>query len=245
MLGVLSATHEESVAVVDALSVPVTHELGRRHYHVGLLHGYPIVAVFSRWGKVAAAATATQLIARFGIDQLLFCGLAGAIQADLKIGDIVVGTTLVQHDMDARPLYPRYEIPLLETAAFQTDLPMQEMLAQAAAGFLREDWPRATRASFGIEAPRVVRGPIASGDQFFASAEQVSALRALLPETACVEMEGAAVAQVCAEYAMPFGIVRTLSDTADHRAVHDFPRFSREIGGQYSLGIVTRYLRSC
>jgi adenosylhomocysteine nucleosidase len=99
------------------------------------------------------------------------------------------------------------------------------------------------REWFGISAPRVIEGVIASGDQFFDSREEIDDLRRRLPQVACVDMEGAAVAQVCEEYAVPFAIVRTLSDSADENAPQDFQRFSREISGHYSLGILARFVR--
>src|SRR6267154_455093 len=71
---------------------------------------------------------------------------------------------------------------------------------------------------------------------------EVQDLRQRLPEVCCVEMEGAAVAQVCDEYAIPFAVVRTISDSADENSVHDFPRFSREIARHYLIGALARYL---
>jgi adenosylhomocysteine nucleosidase len=246
MLGIMSATQDESAAVVDALSAVRVRQLGQRRYHVGLLHGTPVAVVFSRWGKVAAAATATQLIATFEVSQLVFSGVAGAIQSGLGLGDVVVGAQLLQHDMDATPIYPRYEVPLLGTTRFATDEALRARLSAAVNLFVRADLPRVVpaevRGRFGISAPQVIAGTIASGDKFFSGAAQVAELRQRLPEVACVDMEGAAVAQVCAEYAVPFGIVRTISDSADHNAEYDFSRFSREVAGQYSLGIVQRLL---
>jgi adenosylhomocysteine nucleosidase len=248
MLGIMSATLDECAAVIDALADVRVRELGRRRYHTGVLCGTEMVVVFSRWGKVAAAATATQLIASFAVSRLLFSGLAGAVQSGIAIGDLVVGAQLIQHDMDATPLYARYEVPLLGTAVFATDEILRARVSVAADLFVREELPTAvsadTRRSFGISVPRTHIGTIASGDKFFSGAAQVSELRERLPEVLCVDMEGAAVAQVCAEYAVPFGIVRTISDAADHNAVHDFPRFSREIAGQYSLGIVRQFLKT-
>lgn len=248
MLAIMSATPEENTAVVEALSDRNTRELGRRQYHVGRLHDTHVVAVFSRWGKVAAAATATQLIATFGARELVFSGVAGAVAPVLSIGDVVIGAALVQHDMDARPIYARYEIPLLGTATFATDEPLRAALLSAAQRFLEEDLPTAieksSRTAFGIAAPRAISGDVASGDQFFSSAAQVQELRQALPQVACVDMESAAVAQVCAEHAVPLGIVRTISDGADHNAARDFVSFSREIAGHYSLGIVSRFLKA-
>ncbi len=246
MLAIMSATHEELAAVVGALAGASTQELGRRNYHRGRLAGTEVVVVFSRWGKVAAAATATHLISSFGATGVIFSGVAGAVAAGLAIGDIVVGSALLQHDMDATPLYPRYEVPLLGKARFAADAALRTRLAAAAQAFLERDLTSAVAAAelshFRIRAPKVTEAVIASGDKFFASTADLARLRRQLPDAACVEMEGAAVAQVCEEYSVPFGIVRTISDSADENSVHDFPRFSREIAGRYSLGVLLRFL---
>jgi len=248
MLAIVSAMPDEIAAIVESLTDVTADTLGHRQYHAGKFQGAPVVAVFSGWGKVAASATATQLIASYDVTDLVFTGVAGAVQQGLSIGDVVVGRELIQHDLDASPIFPRYEVPLLGKAMLATDAGLRARLRAAAAEFLREDLsiavPRASRDWFRITAPKVIEGVIASGDQFFDSAEELDGLRRRLPNVACVDMEGAAVAQVCEEYSMPFAIVRTISDAADENAPHDFPRFSREISGQYSLGILGRFLQS-
>jgi len=244
MLALVSAMHEEIAAVRDGLSNVTTREWGGRRFHIGGFHGTEVVVVFSRYGKVAAAVTTTQLIAAFPVTALVFSGVAGAVAPGLAIGDIVVGTELIQHDMDASPLFPRYEIPLLGKSRFTPDPLLTDRLAGAAREFLARDLndhvAAADREFFHIRAPKVTEGLIASGDKFFASRDEVHELRRRLPEVACVEMEGAAVAQVCDEYALPYAIVRTISDAADEQSVHDFPRFTHGIARQYSLGILTR-----
>jgi len=121
-IGIMAAMQEE----IDRLlrELPAGSEVvndGRRTYHSGHLWGTPVVIVFSRWGKVAAATTATDLISDFCVTEILFTGVAGAAQPGLKVGDIVVGARLWQHDMDARPLFPRHEIPLLGRSSFASD----------------------------------------------------------------------------------------------------------------------------
>jgi adenosylhomocysteine nucleosidase len=246
LLAIIGATHEEIVAVAEALTHVTIQELGRRRYHVGRLGDTEVVAVFSRWGKVAAAATATQVVTTYAATEVIFTGVAGAIDPTLSIGDIVVGTELTQHDMDATPIFPRYEIPLLGKTAIATDAGVSARLTLAAQEFLRQDLktavPAGELAAFEISAPTVRNGLIASGDKFFASAEELAVLRRQLPAALCVEMEGAAVAQVCDEYGVSFGIARTISDTADHNSVRDFRRFSREIAGHYSAGVLARFV---
>jgi adenosylhomocysteine nucleosidase len=248
MLGIISALPDEIAAVAESLEEVTTQTLGHRQYHTGNFRGTPIVVVFSGWGKVAAAATTTQLIASYDVTDIVFTGVAGAVRHGLSIGDVVVGTELIQHDLDASPIFARYEVPLLGKALLATDAGLRARLSAAAQEFLRQDLaavvPQRERDWFRISSPRVVEGVIASGDQFIDSAEEIDALRQRLPDVACVEMEGAAVAQVCEEYSMAFCIVRTISDAADENAPHDFARFAREIAGRYSLGILERFLQS-
>jgi len=247
MIALLSAMREEIHAVAQALTEVSVHERGGRHFHVGRFCGREVVVVFSRYGKVAAASTVTQLICAFPVSEVIFSGVAGGVQHGLAIGDVVVATALLQHDMDASPLFARYEVPLSGKSRFATDPALSMTLAAAAQDFLNQDLRSTVAAGerefFSLTAPKVVRGLVASGDKFFASAADVADLRQRLPELVCVEMEGAAVAQVCDEYQVPYAIVRTISDSADENSVHDFPRFAREIAGQYSLGVLTRFMQ--
>ena len=246
MLAIVSAMQEEISNVLTALESVTSVERGGRQFHRGTLCGVEVVAVFSRYGKVAAAATVTQLAATFPVDRLIFSGVAGAVSEELSIGDVVVASRLVQHDMDARPLFPRYEVPLLAVSMFVADPSLSSDLHAAASGFVSEDITDTVAPTdlsfFRIQRPRVLSGDIASGDKFFASSGEVADLRARLPSVVCVEMEGAAVAQVCFEYGIPFGILRVISDAANEGAPHDFARFTDQIASHYSLGILRRLL---
>jgi adenosylhomocysteine nucleosidase len=247
VLAIVAAMPEEISLVVESLAHPTVREHGRRSFHVGAFHGIETVAVFSRWGKVAAAATVTQLIAAFPVSRLVLSGVAGGMQSGLAIGDVVVGSGLLQHDLDPSPIFPRYEVPLLGKSILEPDTGIRDRLAHAAEAFLRDDLGEQVApdalAAFAIRSPRVVSGLIASGDKFFASAAEAGELKSRLPQVACVEMEGAAVAQICEEYGLPFGVVRTVSDAADERSAHDFPRFIRDIARHYSAGILARFAR--
>src|SRR3954452_12028312 len=159
MLAIVSAMSEEIASVIDALEGVKTREFGRRQFHAGKFHGHEVVAVCSRYGKVAAAATVTQLLASYPVDRLIFGGVAGGVQPGLAIGDIVVATELVQHDMDASPLFPRYEVPLLNRARFAADPGLRAGLVAAAKLFaghdLANDVSETERAFFRMTVPRV------------------------------------------------------------------------------------------
>ncbi len=240
MIGIISAMPEELAAVVDAMHADEVVEHGGRRYHRGHYGGEPVVCVISRIGKVAAATTATILLERFAPRALVMTGLAGGLDERLAIGDVVVADRLVQHDLDARPLFPRHEIPLLGISELAADPVLSERLAAAAARFV----PPPDVVALGITAPRVWRGLVASGDQFFGSAEASNALRAMLPAALAVEMEGAAVAQVCYEHGVPFAIARVISDTANHAAAIDFSRFLHAACGPYARHLVEGALAS-
>src|SRR6478736_9802342 len=102
IIGIMGAMPEEIDGVVALLSNRKELTAGRRTYYSGQINSVDTVVVFSRGGKVAAATTVSTLIHEFKITELLFTGVAGAIHSDLKIGDIVLGKRLIQHDMDAR-----------------------------------------------------------------------------------------------------------------------------------------------
>ncbi|MFC0398517.1 5'-methylthioadenosine/adenosylhomocysteine nucleosidase [Paraburkholderia rhizosphaerae] len=216
---------------------------GQRDYHVGTVHGTPCVVTLARVGKVAAAATVSALIHVFDIEAVVFTGVAGGVGRDVRIGDIVVARALMQHDLDASPLFPRFEVPLLGISQFAADATLAAQLAAACEDFVEREG-RALATRFRTEQPRVHRGLVISGDQFIASAAAVNALRAALPDALAVEMEGAAIAQVCHEYGVPCAIVRTISDTADVHAPASFSTFLVEIAGTYSSGILRRFLQA-
>src|SRR5262249_4269300 len=100
----MGAMPEEIEGLLGELEDVQVTEAGMRTYHKGNLWGTSVVLVFSRWGKVAAATTATYLIEHFGVSQLIFTGVAGGVDESLRVGDVVVASTLYQHDMDASPL---------------------------------------------------------------------------------------------------------------------------------------------
>ena len=245
MIGIMSAMHEELAAVLAAMPDEQRVTVAGRDFWVGHWQGHSVVAVLSRIGKVAAATTATVLLERFGVDALVFTGVAGGLGSEVRVGDVVVADGLLQHDMDASPLFPRHEVPLYGRARFEADANLAVQLAQASEQVLAEaalHLGTSTLAEFQLNSPRVHRGLIFSGDRFVSTSAESHALRQALPEALAVEMEGAAVAQVCHDYGVPFAAVRTISDRADDAAHTDFQRFIREVASRYSLAILSQWL---
>lgn len=243
-LGVLTAMDEEFRRVRAAISRAESVERGGRRYLRGEIGGHPVVAAFSRWGKTAAASTATTLIERFEVGRILFTGVAGAVEPSLGIGDLVVADRLVHHDLDARPFIARFEVPLLDLVEIPADPHLSSIAAAAAAAVLRDDLaaivPASLRDTFGMAEPQVRRGLVASGDRFMADAGEVASLRESLPGLLAVEMEGAAVAQVCYEHGVPCAVVRAISDRADHGAPLDFAAFVAEVASRFGERLVAR-----
>jgi len=249
---------EELGALLAAMPDEAPLRLAGREFWLGHLDGQDVVVVLSRIGKVAAAMTATLLVHEFGAERAIFTGTAGGLHPSARVGDVVVASALLQHDMDASPLFPRHEVPLYGTDRFATDLALSRALAAAAGAVLdgatRGDAADGDAASgldgaalreFALAAPAVHIGLVVSGDRFVASAAECAALRERLPAALAVEMEGAALAQVCHDLGVPFAVVRTISDRADDAAHVDFGRFVASIASRYSVAIVRRFLRDC
>ncbi|MBK0391504.1 5'-methylthioadenosine/adenosylhomocysteine nucleosidase [Ramlibacter algicola] len=225
---IVAAMQEELQAVLDLMPDETRQVAAGREFFVGHLHGREVVVVLSRIGKVAAATTAAVLIERFAVDEIVFTGVAGGLGPDVEVGHVVVADAFLQHDIDASPLFPRYEVPLYGTSTFAADKPLSDRLAQAAA-----------KALPGV---RVHRGLVVSGDRFVATSSESRALQAALPEALAVDMEGAAIAQVCHDCGVPFAAVRTVSDRADDAAHLDFATFLRDVASRHSAAIVQALL---
>jgi adenosylhomocysteine nucleosidase len=244
-LAVVSAMHEELRALLPTLRKRRSTPLAGREFHQGELHGHPVVVVLAGIGKVAATITTTLLVQAFDVSQLVFTGAAGGLAAGVKVGDVVVARQLLQHDMDASPLFPRFEVPLTGRSHFGVDAVLADALGAAARRCLlrTERFIAADHLhAFGIADPQVHDGLVISGDRFVSSHAQSAALRELLPAALAVEMEGAAVAQVCADFDRPFAVLRTISDRADDSAHVDFNRFIVEVASAYTRAIVEDWL---
>lgn len=242
MIGVISAMFDELAELLNILNNKKTTLLGDREYYTGTINNQNVVIVFSKWGKVAAAITTTELISYFKVSKVIFSGVAGAVHPDLNIGDIVYGTSLIQHDMDASPLFPKFEIPLIGKSNFKTT--KDNELYHCVVNFNNNYFDYITNteaAEFGIHQPKIVKGIIASGDEFINSKTKQQELQQEIINLQCVEMEGAAVAQVCSEYNIPLNVIRIISDKADHSAHIDFPVFTKKIASKYAKGILQNY----
>lgn len=242
-IAILSALAQEQHGLIELLHNlnQVTH--AGRDFWLGDLHGQRVVLALSKIGKVAAATTATTLIERFGVQRMVFIGVAGGLKNGVNVGDVVVAHDFMQHDLDVSPLFARYEVPLYGKTRFDCDAALTTALFEASRSALADPELRGAYAQ-----AQAHRGLIASGDRFVSGGAESRQLRDTLlaagHEVLAVEMEGAAVAQVCHDYRLPFTAVRIISDRADDTAHVDFPSFVDQVVSKYAPVIVERLLKS-
>ncbi len=244
-IALVSAMHEELAAVLARMPDEQKTVVAGREFWVGHWHGHEVVAVLSRIGKVAAATTATTLIERFGVNRIVFTGVAGGLAPQVSVGDVVVARAFIQHDMDASPLFPRHEVPLTGISHFLADPVLSDALAAAAPLALQDmlaTLPASEWLNLDLPNAQVHQGLIASGDRFVSQTVESQALQRELPDALAVEMECAAMAQVCHDYGVPLAAVRTISDRADDAAHMDFPKFIQSIASRYSVAVLDRLL---
>jgi len=246
-LAIVSALLDEQKGLLDQLQQPTKRVRAGRTFWSGQWGGHDVVLVLSKVGKVAAASTTATLIEAFGVERVLFTGVAGGIGDGVKVGDVVVADAFIQHDMDSGPLFPRYEIPLYGRATLDCDVSLSAILFEAVNTGLMGVGDHFHRTNL-LETPNVHRGLIASGDQFVCDPSDVACMRADLHlaghQPLAVEMEGAAVAQVCFDYGIPFAAVRTISDRADAQAHMDFSAFVQQVASPYALAIVSQFMQT-
>jgi len=213
MLGIIGAMAQEVEQLKNEMEHPDITTVAGMDFYKGKLGGRDVVVVRSGIGKVNAGICVQILVDRFGVDGIVNTGIAGSLQAKIDIGDLVLSTDTVQHDMDATGFsYPLGQIPQMDAFSFQAD----EKLREAAKRCCAQVNPDVT----------VHEGRILTGDQFVSDKNK----KKWLVETFggyCTEMEGAAVAQAAYLNKVPFLIVRAISDKADDSANMDYAEFER------------------
>jgi len=243
----MAAMPKELEGLVLAMGPSMSvQRIAMRDFYLGEIAGQPCVVVLSRIGKVAAAATTAILIETFNVTEIVFAGLAGGIHRSVQIGDIVVASSLMQHDLDARPLFDRYEVPMLGLAQFEPDPALSLALIGHSEAYLQELSPGDGQApsvrTTGVRHPRAHHGPIATGDIFVSDSAGGGEIQGRLPEVLCVEMEGAAMAQVCYEFGVPYAVMRVVSDHANQNAKDHFTDFLEQWAGRYTCGVLLKFM---
>lgn len=223
MIAIIGAMDEEIGLLRDLLEGRTEEAVLGVTLYRGVLEGMPVLLTQGGIGKVNAAKTATVLLLS-GATSVIFTGVAGGVHPALKVGDLVVSTDLIQHDVDVTPLgYDPGTIPG-EPASWAADVHLRDLALSAAEAV----------------SLHVYEGRVASGDQFIASAEGSARLHGY--GVHCAEMEGAAVAQVCASAGVPFVVIRAISDTADHDAKVDYRSFFPQVA-QHAGAVVRGMVR--
>jgi len=241
-IAILGSMDQEIRAIEARLATPTEHVGQGRRYVSGTLLGVPAVTAITGYGKVAAAGTVACVIHRFDPRAVIFGGVAGGIAPSVDIGDIVVADRLVQHDYDASPIFDRFVIPSLGVAEIPTDPDLVERLVRAATRYVETRSQQEIRDIpqdlFDIRNLSVHTGLIASGDRFIDNVAEARTLSGDLPGLLAVEMEGAAVAQICAEFDVPVAVFRSISDRADHLADVNFLAFVTSVAAPITAGVV-------
>lgn len=226
-IGVIGAMDEEIAQFLEWVGATKESVIAGITFREGTWHGKQVVICKCGVGKVNAAVCTQLLIDRFGVTEIIFTGVAGALHPELSIGDIVISSHCMQHDMDVTPLgFAKGVIPFAPDSVFSADPRLQELAFRAA----EELYPGHIRI-----------GKVLSGDQFVADREKVRELHQDM-QGDCVEMEGSAVAQVCHLNQIPFVILRSMSDKADGSAHVNFPEFTKH-ASERSAAIVERMLK--
>ncbi len=207
-IGIMGAMVEEIEPLLEYFNDIEVVEYAKNRYYKAKYNSYDIIIAYSKIGKVFASLTATIMIEKFGVEKLLFSGVAGAINPNLKIGDLIVAKGLCQHDLDITAFgHPYGYVPEGEVCIYAD----KELIKLS----------KSVAKELGVE---LKTGIIATGDQFIASLERKEWIGSTFQADA-IEMEGASVAVVCDALNVPFFILRAISDSADMDAGFDFDEF--------------------
>ncbi len=208
-IGIMGAMREEIEPILELVTeIDTEIDYANNKYYKAKYNDYELIIAYSKIGKVNSALTAATMIEKFNIDLLLFSGVAGAINENLKIGDLIIATKLCQHDLDITAFgHPYGYVP--ESKVFvETDEKLNNIAKKVA-------------KKLNI---KLLDGIIATGDQFIADNEKKEWIRKTFNADA-LEMEGASVGFVCDALNVPFFILRAISDSADMDAGFDFDKF--------------------
>ena len=230
--GIISAMDNEIAVLLKEAEIERVDTIGNVEYHVGSLHGQPVIITRAGIGKVRASAGVTAMLTRYPISRVIFTGIAGGVADGTEVLDEVIATRLVEHDygsitnegfvwMSGDP-----GIGGEEGAYYVCDPELVDLAYEAAVEVVGRE--------------HVFKGTIATGDQFIASEEYVQRLQQDFDAYAC-EMEGASVAVVCVNYGKPFVVIRCLSDKADGNAHESYEGFG-DVAGANSSRIVIQML---
>ena len=227
-IGIIGAMEVEIASLKSAMKVSRMLKKAQMEFLEGELEGCQAVVVRSGIGKVNAAVCTQILVDEIGVDGVINTGIAGSLKAEINIGDIVLSTDVLHHDMDATGFgYPLGQIPQMDAFSFQADEQMRKLAKEVC----EEVNPEI----------RVFEGRVVSGDQFISSREVKDKIKENF-DGCCTEMEGAAIAQTAYLNQIPFVIIRAISDKADDSATMDYPTFEKQ-AVEHSVRLTRGFLK--
>lgn len=227
-VGIIGAMDQEVALLLSMMTRPTTLKLAGCEFHEGELAGQQVVLTRSGIGKVAAALATGLLIDRFAPDCVINTGSAGGFDPELHIGDVVISSEVRHHDVDVTGFgYEIGQVPRMP-AAFVADDRLKAVAREAVAELHQ-----------GIQCKE---GLICTGDQFMCDPSRIAKARSDFPAMAAVEMEGAAIAQVCHQFGVPFVVTRSLSDIAGKESPESFDAYL-ETAAKNSSAMVVAMLK--
>jgi adenosylhomocysteine nucleosidase len=227
-IGIIGAMEEEVASLIKEMDVNHKKAKAKMIFNSGNIFGKEVVIVTSGIGKVNAAVCTQILVDEFNVDYIINVGIAGGIGEEIYPGDIVLGNTLIQHDIDTSAFGEKLgQIPRMDIYDFKCD------------GLLLQ---HAKFACAELDGINTFVGRIVSGDQFIANGEKIKWLGEEFNALAC-EMEGASIAHVAYLNDIPFIIIRSISDNANNGAHMDYEKF-KHIAVENSNKILRSMLKS-
>jgi adenosylhomocysteine nucleosidase len=224
-IGIVGATEQEMDVLTKNIEIADKVKKTVHTYYKGKMSGKAVVVTISGIGKINTALTTQTLIDDFGVDRIIFTGVAGSLDPQLEVGDVVVSNDCIQHDVDMMSFgLQRGQFLFSDFRIFEADKDMVQLAYDVS-----------KRLGF-----KTVKGRILSGDQFITDIKQAQSLQEELGGH-CIEMEGAALAYVCTINDIPFVVIRHISDKADRSADVDFMEFCKH-GAKNSYRILTGML---
>jgi len=229
-IAIMGAMPEEVAPILERLDDVEEVNYAKNKYYKAKYKNIDVVVAYSKIGKVFSTLTATTMLELFACDVLLFTGVAGAVNPELQIGDLVVASKLAQHDLDITIFgHPHGYVPegSVYVEADQDLIALSKMVASEMDVNVKE-------------------GIIATGDQFIASEERKNFIVKNFKADA-LEMEGASVAVVCDALGVPFFILRSISDSADMDAGFNFEEFvesSAKVSAEFLMKMVDRLAKA-
>ncbi len=214
MIGIIGAMDEEVAQIKDIMNDVTITTMASMDFYKGSVGGKDVVVVRSGIGKVNAGICTQILVNMFEVDTVINTGIAGSLDATIDIGDIVLSTDALQHDVDAVAFgYEPGQIPRMDTLSFEADTELVELAEKCCADVCQD--------------VKVFRGRVVSGDQFIADKAVKDRIISQFGGL-CTEMEGAAIAQTAYLNNVRFLIIRAISDKADNSASVDYPTFEKK-----------------